>query len=43
MYSRIKNLSTALADYFAASMKKIQTDDVLHHFGLLAKAVATKA
>jgi CRISPR-associated endonuclease/helicase Cas3 len=29
---------TDLTDYFAASMLKIQTDDALHRFGLLAKA-----
>lgn len=31
---------TALADYFAASVKKVQADDALHRFGLLAKAVS---
>ncbi len=30
---------TALADYFAASVEKVQAVDVLHRFGLLAKAV----
>lgn len=29
---------TALADYFATSVEKIQAGDVLHRFGLLAKA-----
>lgn len=33
---------TALADYFAASVKKVQIKDVLHRFGLLAKAVDYK-
>jgi CRISPR-associated endonuclease/helicase Cas3 len=30
---------TALADYFAASMGKVHANDVLHRFGLLAKAM----
>lgn len=33
---------TSLADYLAASMKKMQAGDVLHHFGLLAKAEGYK-
>ncbi|OGS99824.1 MAG: CRISPR-associated helicase/endonuclease Cas3 [Gallionellales bacterium RBG_16_56_9] len=33
---------TALTDYFAASVEKIQADDVLHRFGLLAKAMDYK-
>lgn len=33
---------TALADYFAASVEKIQAGDVLHRFGLLAKAMSYK-
>lgn len=32
----------ALADYFAASVEKIQAGDVLHRFGLLAKAMDYK-
>lgn len=34
---------TALAAYFAASVEKVQTGDVLHRFGLLAKAVDYKS
>ena len=34
--------ATALADYFDASVKKIQAGDVLHNFGLLAKAMNYK-
>lgn len=34
---------TALAAYFAASVEKVQTGDVLHRFGLLAKAVGYKS
>jgi CRISPR-associated endonuclease/helicase Cas3 len=33
---------TALNDYFAVRVRKIQADDVLHHFGLLAKVVSYK-
>jgi CRISPR-associated endonuclease/helicase Cas3 len=34
--------ATALADYLDASVEKIQTDDVLHNFGLFAKAMDYK-
>ncbi len=33
---------TSLADYFVASVGKVQAEDVLHRFGLLAKAVSYK-
>jgi len=33
-----QELDAELADYFAASMEKIQVNDALHRFGLLAKA-----
>jgi CRISPR-associated endonuclease/helicase Cas3 len=34
--------SATLVDYFDASVEKIQTDDVVHNFGLLAKAMDYK-